>query len=251
MYVVTRNHYAEGYSHSIPTPRFGDLIMIQVYSPERARKTDPYASGQSYALYRGGEPAGHVRIDKVGPLQCDGSAAMVSLEHSSEFPTQSFALATNANAVRWHTNSQRPANAQERLVGEQLAAKQFRKNGVPDAAVGSTQFDNLISTPVDASSRRVLIGLARIKTRTVWHELFLIADVAGSRVELFRYRQVMDVEDGKDSQPLRFADQLDLDGDGSDELVIEVTGYESEEFWIYKHQNSSWQRVWVGGQGGC
>ena len=54
-----------------------------------------------------------------------------------------------------------------------------------------------------------------------------------------------------DSQDYRFVDQLDFDGDGTDEIVVEVTGYESEEFRILKRINGSWMRVHVGGAGGC
>lgn len=68
---------------------------------------------------------------------------------------------------------------------------------------------------------------------------------------MVRYRKTEDKEDGTGREGDRFVDQLDLDGDGTDEIVVEVTGYESEEFRIYKRQNGSWQQVHVGGQGGC
>jgi hypothetical protein len=45
-------------------------------------------------------------------------------------------------------------------------------------------------------------------------------------------------------------DQLDLDHDGTDEVVIEVTGYENEQFEIYTRQDGAWRQAWVGGQGG-
>ena len=69
--------------------------------------------------------------------------------------------------------------------------------------------------------------------------------------ELARYHKTTDIEDGKDGQDVRFVDQLDLDGDGTDEIVVEVTGYESEAFLIYKRISGLWRRVHVGGQSGC
>jgi hypothetical protein len=45
--------------------------------------------------------------------------------------------------------------------------------------------------------------------------------------------------------------QLDLDGDGTDEIVLEVRGYESEELQIYRRQHGIWNLVHVGGRGGC
>jgi hypothetical protein len=64
-------------------------------------------------------------------------------------------------------------------------------------------------------------------------------------------RDSTDLEDGTDSEDMRFVDQLDLDGDGTDEIIVEVTGYENEEFGIYKRRNGLWSQVHLGGQGGC
>jgi hypothetical protein len=74
---------------------------------------------------------------------------------------------------------------------------------------------------------------------------------SSATAEFARYHKTTDLEDGKDSEDVLLVDQLDLDGDGFDEIVVEVTGYENEEFAIYHRSNGSWAQVHLGGQGGC
>jgi hypothetical protein len=98
-----------------------------------------------------------------------------------------------------------------------------------------------------------MIGSFSIKANRALHRAFLITGTAGDQVsiELVLYNHSTDLEDGKDSQSFRFVDQLDLDGDGIDELVVETIGYESEGFAIYKRQAGAWREVWIGGGAGC
>jgi hypothetical protein len=92
-----------------------------------------------------------------------------------------------------------------------------------------------------------------LETKSAWHQVFLVGKIgsSGGTTELACYHKTKDMKDGMDDEGHRFVDQLDLDGDGTDEIIVEVTGYESEEFRIYKRQNGFWHQVHVGGQGGC
>ena len=46
-------------------------------------------------------------------------------------------------------------------------------------------------------------------------------------------------------------EQLDLDGDGTDEIVTINTYYEGWDYTIYKEQKGKWEKVCQGGGGGC
>ena len=255
VYVVTPNHYAEGFTPDGDTPRFGNLLAIEIYNP-KPRPADQdavYNVGEHLALFVGGQKTGDVSINKVMPMQCDSSAAVVSSGPSVHLKKEDMALATNAQRIRPHANSQRPANANEVELARQLAMNEFRKHGVPDAWAKKIKVDRLVVTKLDDSGSEFVIGLLLLETQKVWHQVFLVAKVgnSGASVEMVRYHKTEDKEDGIDGEGDRFVDQLDLDGDGTDEIVVEVTGYESEEFRIYKRQNGSWHQVHVGGQGGC
>ncbi len=255
VYVVTQNHYAEGFGPDGDTARFGDLIAIEIYNPKPrpAEKDAVYNIGERLALFVGGERRGDVRIKKVMPLQCDSSAALVSANPSVHLAKDTMALATNAEKVGTHANSRRQANAEEQNYARQLAMREFQKHGLPEEFAKRIKIDQLVVTKVDQSENKSLIGYLYIKTKSAIHEVFLIGklDDSGATTELARYHKTTDLADGMDSRDVHFVDQLDLDGDGTDEIVLEVTGYESEEFQIYRRQNGIWSPVHVGGQGGC
>lgn len=255
VYVVTQNHYAEGFTPEGGSPKFGDLIAIEIFNPKgRAAEENPvYKVGEHIALFVGGQRQGDVRIKKVLPLQCDSAAALVSTGPSFHLPKDAMALATNAEKIRPHTNYQRQANETDRRYASQLAMSEFHKHGVPDALAKNIKFDQLIVTKVDDTETEFLIGSLFLVAKGVRHEVFLIGKMAASEAtaELARYHKTTDLEEGTDSENVRFVDQLDLDGDGTDEIVVEVTGYEDEEFGIYRRRNGAWTQVHLGGQGGC
>jgi hypothetical protein len=255
VYVVTENHYAEGFTPMGDTVKFGDLIAIEIFNP-RARATEEngvYKVGERLALFVGGQRTGDVKITKVMPLQCDSSAALVSADPPLHLAKDAMALATNAETVRPHVNRQDYADAVEEKYARQMAMNVFRKYGLPADLEKSIKADHLIVTRVDDSDSKLVIGSLYVEANRVRHEVFLIGklDSSGATTQLARYHKTTDLEDGTDSEDLRFVDQLDLDGDGTDEIVVEVTGYESEEFGIYERRDGAWSQVHVGGQGGC
>jgi hypothetical protein len=255
VYVVTENHYAEGFTPAGNTSRFGDLIAIEIFNRnERPAGEDAtFKIGERVALFVGGRKAGYITIKKAMPLQCDSSAAVVSAGPSVRLAKDAMALATNAEAIRPHVANPRQARSQECAEAKQLAMSEFSKHGVPVDLVNAIKIDQLVATRIDGSDNHFLIGSLFLEQKGVRHEIFLIAKIADSKstIELARYHQTTDIEDGTDSEDVRFVDQLDFDSDGTDEIVIEVTGYESEEFDIYRRQDSLWRQVHVGGQGGC
>jgi len=255
LYVVTQNHYAEGFTPEGRTARFGDLIAIEIFNPGAHRADEPvvYKIGEHISLFMGAQRQGEVAIRKVLPLQCDSSAAIVTADSSLHFGKDTMALATNAGNIRPHASKQHEAEAQARGYATQLAKAEFQKNGVPVELLGSMEIQQLVLTALDNSKHQFLIGYFSVKANAARHEVFLIAkmDSPAGAAELARYHKTTDVEDGTDSENIRFVDQLDLDGDGMDEIVIEITGYEDEEFAIYKRSNGHWSQVHLGGGGGC
>jgi hypothetical protein len=233
VYVVTENHYT-GESMGIETPKFGALIAIQIFSPDSRAPDQPpvYKVGEHVALFAGGERKGEVRIRRVLQFQRDSSAALVSTDPSFHLAKDTMALATNSEKIRAHTNTQRHADSVESNYARQLAMNEFRKRGVPGELRTKIKLDRLIVTRIDATENEFLIGSLFVTAKDGRHELFLIGrlDGSGATTELARYHKTTDLEDGKDSEDVRLVDQLDFDGDGTDEIVVEVWGYENEEF---------------------
>lgn len=255
VYIVTQNHYAEGYTPEGDTAKFGDLIAIEIFNPlgSKAEENPVYKVGEHIALFVGGQRQGDVRIKKVMPLQCDSSAALVSTGPSFHLPKDTIALASNANQIRPHSNNQRQASEADHNYARQLAMNEFRKHALPETLAKNIKIDQLVVTKLDDTDSEFLVGSLSLATKSAVHDVFLIAKIAESvaTVEFARYHKTTGLEDGKDSEDVRFVDQLDLDGDGVDEIVVEVTGYENEEFAIYHRSYGSWTQVHLGGQGGC
>ena len=253
VYVVTPNHYAEGIG--IDTPKFGDLIAIEIFSPkDRAQGQQPvYNVGERLALFIGGERRGQIRIKKVLPFQCDSSAALVSADPPIQLAKDAMALATNSEKLRPHANKQRHADPAESNYARQLALNEFRKHGVQEELANKIKVDHLIVTRIDHTESDFLIGSLSVEAKDARHEVFLIGkiDASGATTELAHYHKTTDLLEGTDSEYVRLVDQLDFDGDGTDEIVVEVRGYEDEEFGIYRRLNGVWNEVYVGGEGGC
>lgn len=253
VYVVTQNHYAQDFNGT--TPRFGDLIAIEIFNPA-ARSADDdtaYKPGQQLALFIGGRKEGEVKVERVKAMQCDSSAALVIPDANVHLKKGAMALASNAQSVRPHGTYQRQPGFGERKYAVQLAMNEFRKRGVPEAMASDIKIDQLIVTKIDDSNSQFLIGSLSLRTKSALHEVFLIGKIGTSSatVEFVQYDKSTDLTEGTDAEDYRFVDQLDLDGDGADEVVVELRGYEDEEFDIYKRHNGSWSEVHEGGEGGC
>ena len=254
VYVITQNHYAEGFTPGGDTPRLTDLIAIQIFSPKSAQSIRAaYKIGEQLAVFVGAQRRGVVSIKKVMPFQCDSSAAVVAPTASLQFGEDAMALGTNAKNVRPHDSHRRPPNDHELNQIKLLVMIEFQEHGIARKFSEAIKVDQVIVTRVDDTDDKLLIGSLSLEALGAGHRIFLIARITGSGAiaELARYHKTTDLQDGTDMEDVRVVDQLDLDGDGTDEIVLEVTGYESEAFTIYKRTNAQWIKVHVGGQGGC
>src|SRR2546430_2305415 len=112
VYVVTKNHYAEGFGPDGETARFSDLIAIEIYNPKsRPAGQDPtYNIGEQISLFLSGQRQGTIKIDKVLGLQCDSSAAVVSTNVKANWGKNLMGLATKASRGAGHAKFARAAH---------------------------------------------------------------------------------------------------------------------------------------------
>lgn len=253
VYVVTQNNYGEDFGGT--TPRFGDLIAIEIFNPRAHAGDDEsaYRPGERLPVFVAGGKAGDVTVKKVAQFQCDSSAALVSPDQGFHLRKNAIALASNARSIRPHANYQRHPDLRERKYAVQLAMNEFQKHGVPEGMAGAVKIDQLVVTKIDDGNSQFLIGSLSLRTKSALHEAFLIGKIGASSatVELVQYNKSTDLTEGTDGEDYIFVGQLDLDGGGVDEVVVELRGYEDEEFDIYKRHNGSWSEVHEGGEGGC
>jgi len=60
-----------------------------------------------------------------------------------------------------------------------------------------------------------------------------------------------DTEDYVDDVVESFDEQIDLDASGNDEIITISYYYESWDYAIYRSRNGKWEKVYIGGGGGC
>lgn len=218
-----------------------------------------FLPGKRYKLYRGGSAAGEAVITGTVSRQCDARGATAKAEPEMNLGREGFALATNSPQIVTHANHQREPTQSETTAALQAARKIFSEKGVLPEDLRHIVLQSLVATVVDRAGSRILIGWFQIMTPTAGHKLFVIVGGAedAPQTQYAEYETLLRkdmVAEGEEwpGRPLQnFVDQLDLDGDGVDELVTESVGYEGGDYIIYKRQNNRWFQVFRGGEGGC
>ncbi|MDX6695432.1 MAG: hypothetical protein QOF02_3035 [Blastocatellia bacterium] len=106
--------------------------------------------------------------------------------------------------------------------------------------------NNLTATDLDGDGQFEFIGDFVIKTGDISgarRDLFLIASAQGKgyRAELAEFQSYkMDSGFGRG---IAFVDQLDMDGDGTGEVVTVDEGFDAYGYSIYKKRNGRWQSI--------
>lgn len=269
VFIVTVNSYASGFKDGKETAQFGDLLLIGLVAkdepPENTNTgsdenaasvfyaTTYFHPGARFKLFHGGAPAGAAVVSGVVDLQCDSRAGQARLESKLKFKKDSFALATNGDQVKTHPDHQRPASSTEQSEALIYARQFYVEQGVQIPPSSQIEVKRLVYTEVDGSNMGVLVGTFYLQKNSAGHQLFAILGKEGStwKIQFSRYNKISDLEDFEDTQSEIFVDQLDLDGDGLDEIVTGVTYYEAEDFRILKRHAGAWYEVYKGGEGGC
>lgn len=220
---------------------------------ERFNKTY-YAPGKQYPLLFGGSELGTTRVVEVTGRGCVSLAATVKTCVS--VPSGQYALAmTGLAGIDLHANwREKPSPAQEAEFPK-AAADFLAKKGLNGAsAAAPLRIKNLRATRLGARRPRALIGtIVTYRAATAVHDLFLVLEQkeANWEVLIASYHESSDVEDHMEEIFESFVDQIDLDGDGIDEIVTISGYYESWDYSVYKFEKGAWKSVYHGGGGGC
>jgi len=119
--------------------------------------------------------------------------------------------------------SKRAASSAERISAVQAASREFLRNNVSRSLMTRIQLKSLTAINVGNGEAATTVGSFFIRTPAERHDLFLILQIASRpSIQYSRYGQTIDLEDFKDHKSISFVDHLDLNGDGTDEIVLEV-----------------------------
>jgi hypothetical protein len=169
------------------------------------------------------------------------------------------ALATDSASLGGGAKStRRSPTAAERAALMPLVRAAYKAKGVPAALLPNLVTVNLTALDLTGDGKAELVGsfVARKTGRAAArHALFLFAEPEGNsyRTTVLQYDKFTDADimSGADLTAIengvyleRLVDALDLDGDGTLEVVTVRDGLEGDGYSIHKKQGGKWERVY-------
>lgn len=210
-----------------------------------------FVHGRKYPLLIGGAEKGFVTVGEPVAESCISLSATVTTSVPLS-NAQSALAATTTNGLGVHADWRKPVAPEQRADFIRLVSKFLGQHKVQNISESSITIDNLRSTRLSESGPTFLIGSAALKRKTGIHQVFLVALKKNSEYQeaVSSYHFARDDDDPSASVE-NLVEQVDLDGDGIDEIVTINTYYESWDYNIYEQENGSWKKVYKGGGGGC
>jgi hypothetical protein len=210
-----------------------------------------YSPGKQYDLFVGG--SGHGTVTVVKPTNLGCVSLVATARPVPSLPRKQMALsASSLIGMRLHANWRTSVTEEQRSSMARIATDYLKQKGVTVPAA-TVKLTNIVATKLGVSETESIIASISVKRPKIVHNLFIVATyVDGRYTPMFISPHVTkDVEDYTDNVEESLVDQLDIDGDGVDELVTISRYYESWNYTIYKRQHGTWQKVYSGGGGGC
>jgi hypothetical protein len=234
--------------------RGGTFVAPPIVTPATSFTREYFRPGRKYRLLSGGGEAGSVTVRKYLEPGCVGLVAEAAADTPARLGGRIQALATDSATLGRAQPSRRAPTEAERASAVELARAAYAKNGAPPALVSGMQVVNVTATDLDRDGRAELVGSFIVEKKQGEatldaYTLFLIMEPQGESFktawEWFHHGFEGEYADR------HFVDQVDLDGDGVGEVVVEGTYYESNDYAVYKREQGRWRPVYKGGGGGC
>jgi len=152
---------------------------------------------------------------------------------------------TSSNAVHLHENRAERLTAEDHDAVLRAARLELRKNKVPVSA--KIQIDSIYSARLSPKdTRSILAGVSYTDKRHFCHLLLILDDVNGvyktSNVDISVAKSNQDSRNIMVYTPI---DQLDIDGDGIDEVLVHVMYYEGDDYFVLQFKNGAWREVYM------
>lgn len=236
-------------------PPLEDSTIDQKLRDQRVAEFEKlyFAAGSQYPLFSSGEKRGSLRIGKPVGVSCESQSASASLPAGFSLGESQFALATSSTSVHPHAGHQRQPSAEESKEILEFVRGIFHAEGVAMSELKAAKTEGIVLTDLYGDGKLDVVAVFSLRGRKRDHRLFTVLSSAddGYRVDLKLHTSSDDLEDLKDLSVPEFIGQLDLDGDGVDEVILRNSYYESWDYSIYSKKLGVWKKLYQGGGGGC
>lgn len=225
----------------IEPPAGGDSGVLKKFA-------DSYFQvGRQYRVIFGGGDAGSVMVQKYQEDMCGNLVADVGAQTTARLGGAVLALAVSSDKIGSGASSRRAPTEAERASALEIARAVYGQRRVGAALVGKMKTVNLTATDIERDGKFELIGSFQIDgANETKHNLFVIFEpTAGGK-----YKAAWNwYENGYEDRNL--VDVVDLDSDGTAEVIAEGFEIENILYVIYKRQAGTWRPVYKGGGGGA
>jgi hypothetical protein len=210
--------------------------------------TDSYfRTGRQYRVIFGGGDAGSLTVQNYAADQCGNLLAEVGAQTTAQLGGEVQALAVTSDKMGSGASSRRALTNAERASALEVARAVYGQRRVSAALLARMKTVNLTATDIQRDGKFELIGTFKIDAgNDVMHNLFIIFEpTVGGKYKAAWNWYLKGYEDRK------LVDVIDLDGDGTAEVIGEGFEIENNFYVIYKRQAGTWRPVYKGGGGGA
>ncbi|HYJ45518.1 MAG TPA: hypothetical protein VEV81_02820 [Pyrinomonadaceae bacterium] len=207
-----------------------------------------FQTGRRYRLLFGGGELGSATVRSSGE-GCNTIHSKVSLEGANKIGGRIYALATDSETLGKRASSRRALTAEEREAVMKLVKSIYLQHKTSAVLMRSLKVGNLTATDLDGDGQFEVVGDFRIEASPnsltgARRDLFLIASPSGQgfKAELANFQAYRKVDDF--GRGVSFVDQLDIDGDGTGEVITINEGYDGYGYSIYKKRGGAWRMVY-------
>lgn len=206
-----------------------------------------FRTGRQYRVIFGGGEAGSLTVQNYVADQCLNLVAEVSAQTTARLGGEVQGLALSSDKIGSGASSRRAPTEPERSAALEVARAVYGQRGVGAALLTKMKTVNLTATDLNRDGQFELIGAFKIDGGSeVMYNLFVIFEptAAGKYKAVWNWYQ-------KGYEDRKLVDVVDLDGDGTAEVIAEGFEIENNFYVIYKRQAGAWRAVYKGGGGGA
>ena len=216
-----------------------------------------YRPGRTYRVLATGVEIATAKVENETSLGCVSLAARVTVtppRRRGDWNRKTLLAIGSMHVVPRKPFDRELTFAEDNAIWS-VGERELRARGVAASLFRDMEGHDFLATDLNGDGRRDLVGSfeARNPKTHDMHHLFLIAlgdDAAGYRSEYVWYHH--ESNDENRIETMQLVDSLDLDEDGTDEVIIRKDFYESHAYQILKRgHNGKWTIVYSGGESGC
>jgi len=206
------------------------------------------AAGRRLTLLAGGAKFGEAPVRSVAAEQSGISA---DVQFATPAKTASMLATDDVAALKLHEDLRLKLEDADRVLLRQRAMDWFAaKHMKAQSALLSIR--RAQATRIVADGPRTLVATLEYKVGEKTHLFFMILEEKEGRFidTYFEHHLAIGESDCANYKRKEFLGQLDLDGDGVDELIVQQGFCESWNYVVLKRVDGAWKQMYEGGGGG-